>query len=78
MARNGVEFGIQVSGLPGQWFCAPAPVVEGLLVPGYSADDSGRDMGDSAITETVGWRGFVIGGAPGILALTGGTPEEAL
>jgi hypothetical protein len=35
-------------------------------------------MGDSAITETVGWGGFVIGGAPGILSLVGGTPEEAL
>ena len=35
-------------------------------------------MGDSAITETVGWGGFVIGGAPGILALVGGTPEAAL
>jgi hypothetical protein len=34
-------------------------------------------MGDSAITETVGWGGGVIAGAPGILALTGGTPAEA-
>lgn len=35
-------------------------------------------MGDSAITETVGWGGFVLGGAAGILSLVGGTPEEAL
>jgi len=35
-------------------------------------------MGDSAITETVGWGGFTIGGAPGILSLVGGTPEQAL
>ena len=34
-------------------------------------------MGDSAITETVGWGGCVIAGAPGILALTGGTPADA-
>jgi hypothetical protein len=78
MARNGTEFGIRVSGSPGQWFTAPAPKVEGLLLPGYKDSDAGLDMGDSAITETVGWGGFVIGGAPGILALTGGTPEEAL
>jgi hypothetical protein len=78
MARNGVEFGIRVAGLPGKWFTAPAPPVEGLFLPGYRADDAGLDMGDSAITETVGWGGFVLGGAPGILALTGGTPEEAL
>jgi hypothetical protein len=35
-------------------------------------------MGDSAITETAGWGGFVLGGAPGILALTGGTAEQAM
>jgi len=78
MARNGTDFGIRVSGLSGQWFTAPAPAVEGLYLPGYSAADAGLDMGDSAITETVGWGGFVLGGAPGILALTGGTPEQAL
>lgn len=78
MARNGTEFGIQVSGLGDEWFTAPAPVVDGLYLPGYSAEDAGLDMGDSAITETVGWGGFVIGGAPGILSLVGGTPEEAI
>lgn len=78
MARNGTEFGIRVSGLPGQWFTAPSPRVEGLFIPGFSEADAGLDMGDSAITETVGWGGFVLGGAPGILALVGGTPEQAL
>lgn len=78
MCRNGVEFGIRVSGLGDEWFTAPAPAVNGLYVPGYSAGDAGLDMGDSAITETVGWGGFVLGGAPGILTLVGGTPEEAL
>jgi hypothetical protein len=78
MCRNGVEFGIRVSGLGDQWFTAPAPAVDGLYLPGYSAADAGLDIGDSAITETVGWGGSVIGGAPGILTLVGGTPEEAL
>jgi hypothetical protein len=78
MCRNGVEFGIRVSGLGDEWFTAPAPSVDGLYVTGYSEKDAGLDMGDSAITETVGWGGFVIGGAPGILSLVGGTPEEAL
>jgi hypothetical protein len=78
MARNGTEFGIRVSGLGDEWFTAPAPFVDGLYLPGYSAADAGFDMGDSAITETVGWGAFVIGGAPGILSLVGGTPEEAL
>ena len=35
-------------------------------------------MGDSAITETVGWGGFVLAGATGILSLVGGSPEEAM
>jgi hypothetical protein len=78
MARNGTEFGIQVSGLGNDWFTAPAPEVRGLFMPGYGACDAGRDIGDSAITETVGWGGFVLAGAMGILSLVGGTPEEAL
>jgi hypothetical protein len=78
MCRNGTEFGIRVSGLGGDWFTAPSPAVTGLYLPGFSAEDAGLDMGDSAITETVGWGAFTIGGAPGILSLVGGTPEEAL
>jgi hypothetical protein len=78
MCRNGTEFGIQVSGLSDRWFTAPAPKVDGLYLPGYSAGDAGLDMGDSAIAETVGWGAFTLGGAPGILPLVGGTFDEAL
>jgi len=78
MCRNGTDFGIRVSGLGEDWFTAPSPKVDGLYLPGYTAEDAGLDMGDSAITETVGWGGFTLGGAPGILSLVGGTPEEAL
>jgi len=78
MCRNGTEFGIRVSGLGDDWFTAPAPAVEGLYLPGYAKADAGLDMGDSAIAETVGWGAFTLGGAPGILPLVGGTPEEAL
>ncbi|RPI27586.1 MAG: DUF1116 domain-containing protein [Chloroflexota bacterium] len=78
MCRNGTEFGIRVSGLGDEWFTAPSPKVDGLYVSGYKEEDAGLDMGDSAITETVGWGGFVLGGAPGILTLVGGTPEQAL
>jgi hypothetical protein len=35
-------------------------------------------MGELAITETVGWGDFVLGGAPGVLALTAAPPKEAL
>ncbi len=78
MARNGTEFGIRVSGLDDEWFTAPSPKVNGLYLPGYGEKDAGADMGDSAITETVGWGGFVLCGATGILSLVGGTPEEAM
>jgi hypothetical protein len=78
MCRNGTDFGIRVSGLGEDWFTAPSPKVDGLYLPGYTAEDAGLDMGDSAITETVGWGAFTIGGAPGILSLVGGTPEQAL
>jgi len=33
MARNGVEFGIRVSGLGDRWFVTKAPVVDGLYFP---------------------------------------------
>jgi hypothetical protein len=78
MARNGTEFGIRVSGLGEEWFTAPSPKVNGLYLPGYSDQDAGFDMGDSAITETVGWGGFVLAGATGILSFVGGSPEEAM
>lgn len=78
MARNGTEFGIQVSGLEGEWFTAPAPSIDGLYLPGFGEKDAGFDTGDSAITETVGWGGFVLAGAPAILSFVGGTPEEAI
>lgn len=78
MARNGTEFGIRVSGLGKEWFTAPAPFVEGLYLPGFSDKDAGFDMGDSAITETVGWGAFTLAGATGILSLVGGTPDEAM
>jgi hypothetical protein len=78
MARNGTDFGIRVSSLGDEWFTAPAPFVDGLYLPGYSDKDAGFDMGDSAITETVGWGAFTLAGASGILSLVGGTPDEAM
>ena len=78
MARNGTEFGIRVSGLGDKWYSAQAPVVDGMFLTGYTTGDAGLDMGDSAIAETVGWGAFTLGGAPGILTLVGGTPEDAL
>jgi hypothetical protein len=77
MARNGTDFGLRVSGTGDRWFTAPAPVAAGLFVSGYTAADAGADMGDSAITETVGLGGFVLEGAPAINEMLGATAAGA-
>jgi hypothetical protein len=78
MARNGVEFGIQMSGTGDRWFTSPAPVVDGLYFPGYSRADAAPDLGDSAVTETAGLGGFAMAAAPAIVKFVGGTPDEAI
>ncbi len=78
MARNGTDFGIRVSGSGGRWFTGPAQPVQGLYFPGYGETDAALDLGDSAITETVGLGGFAMAAAPAIASFVGGTPEEAL
>lgn len=78
MSRNGVEFGIRVSGLPGRWFTAPAPIPVGLYFPGFTEADANPDMGDSSITETAGIGGFAMGAAPAMVQFVGGTAEDAL
>jgi Protein of unknown function (DUF1116) len=78
MARNGVDFGIRLSGTGDAWFTAPAPVVDGLFFPGYTAADAAPDLGDSAITETAGLGGFAMAAAPAIVQFVGGTPQDAI
>jgi hypothetical protein len=78
MSRNGVDFGLRLSGTGDEWFTAPAPVPDGLYFPGYSRADAGADMGDSAITETAGLGGFAMAAAPAIVQFVGGTPAQAL
>lgn len=78
MARNGTEFGIRVSGLGDRWFTGQASVVDGLYLPGFTADDAARDIGDSVITETTGLGGFAMAAAPAIVKFVGGTPQDAI
>ena len=78
MARNGVEFGIRVSGLGERWFTVPAPVVHGLFFPGYSADDANPDLGDSTITETAGIGAFAMAASPAIVQFVGGSASDAI
>jgi hypothetical protein len=78
MARNGTDFGIRVAGLPDQWFTAPAPMVDGLWLPGYTEEDANPDIGDSTIAETGGCGGFAMAAAPAIVRFVGGTASLAL
>jgi hypothetical protein len=77
MARNGVNFGLRLSGTGDQWFQAPANPVNGLYFPGYTVKDAAADLGDSAITETNGLGGFAMAASPAIVQFVGGTPADA-
>ncbi|MGD9091863.1 MAG: DUF1116 domain-containing protein [Anaerolineales bacterium] len=78
MARNGTDFGIRVSGLGKQWFTAPVAIPQGLYFPGFTAEDSSGDIGDSTITETAGIGGFAMASAPAIVTFVSGTPRDAM
>jgi hypothetical protein len=78
MSRNGVDFGIRLSGTGDAWFTSPVGVPEGLYFPGYGPADANPDLGDSAITETFGIGGFAMAAAPAIVRFVGGTPADAI
>ncbi|MGO9246592.1 MAG: DUF1116 domain-containing protein [Verrucomicrobiia bacterium] len=78
MARNGTDFGIQLSGTGDEWFTGPADVPDALFFPGYTRADANPDIGDSAITETNGLGGFAIAAAPAIVQFVGGSSNDAI
>jgi hypothetical protein len=78
MARNGTDFGIQVSGTGDRWFTGPAQVPDGMFLGGYGPEDANPDIGDSAITETAGTGGFAMAAAPAIVRFVGGEVADAL
>ena len=78
MARNGVNFGIRLSGT-GDAGSRRRPIRStGSTFPGYSIADAAADLGDSAITETAGVGGFAMAAAPAIVKFVGGTPADAI
>lgn len=79
MTRNGRNFGVRISGMGDEWFTAPVNTPDGLYFTGYSAADANPDIGDSAITETVGVGGMAMVAAPGVTRFVGaGGFEDAL
>jgi len=71
MTRNGKEFGIRISGMGDQWFTAPVNIPKGMYFTGFSEEDGNPDIGDSAITETVGVGGMTMIAAPGVTRFVG-------
>lgn len=79
MARNGVEFGIQVAGLGDEWFTAPANMVDGLFFRSqWSHADAAPDLGDSCITEVYGLGGFIQAAAPTVQSYVRGNLAQAI
>ncbi|MBN1314615.1 MAG: DUF1116 domain-containing protein [Anaerolineales bacterium] len=79
LCRNGVDFGIKVSGLGEQWFTAPANKVNGLYFSSeWGDEDAVLDIGDSAIMETAGLGGHVQATAPALQQFVGGSFARAV
>jgi hypothetical protein len=78
MARNGTDFGVQLSGTGDEWFTGPSPVPDALYFKGFTKDDANPDIGDSSITETNGLGGFAIAASPAIVQFVGGNAKDAV
>ncbi|NLW29212.1 MAG: acyl-CoA synthetase FdrA [Erysipelothrix sp.] len=79
MTRNGKDFGIRIAECNDEWFTAPVNTPKGLYFTGYTEEDGNKDIGDSAITETVGVGGMSMIAAPGVTRFVGaGGFEDAL
>ena len=62
-----------------EWFKAPVNTPVGLYFTGFSEEDGNPDIGDSAITETVGVGGVAMVAAPGVTRFVGsGGFDDAL
>ncbi|MGD0477583.1 MAG: DUF1116 domain-containing protein [Nitrososphaerales archaeon] len=78
MSRNGVEFGVKVSGTGDKWFTGPAGPIRGFVFPGFSEADGAPDIGDSAISESRGLGGTALPASPSQARLFGGGMQEAV
>ena len=77
MARNGVEFGIRLAAFKGRWFTVPVVPVDGRYFEGYGPADANPDIGDSAISETLGLGAFSLAAAPALARYMGITASRA-
>jgi hypothetical protein len=69
LCANGVETGIQVAGLPGRWFTAPASLVQGPFMKGAPENPSMPPAtGDSGVVDAFGLGGQGLRHAPSLRA----------
>lgn len=79
MARNGVEFGIKVSGLGDTWFTGPAQPIESIFFsPEWNAEVAAPDIGDSSIVETIGLGGMIHAASPSYANALNNAFDDAL
>lgn len=79
ISRNGVDAAIELAGLPGQWFTAPAEMVgDALYRPGMGDEDAAPDIGDSALIECCGLGAAASAASPSVAAFLGGTLTDAV
>ena len=60
MGGNGVEMGIQIAGLPGQWFTMPAQPPRGKFDLDIPMNRALGAIGDSAVVEGFGLGAMVV------------------
>ena len=69
LCANGEEIGIQVAGLPGEWFTAPASLVQGPFMKGAPENPvMGPATGDSGVIDAFGLGGQGLRHAPSLQA----------
>lgn len=78
IGANGVEVGLQLGGMPGRWWTAPAAPPVGRLEAGFTASDSLPAIGDSALVDAFGFGCMAMHYAPKQMeALSSFMPEES-
>ena len=79
MARNGYHFGVRTGQAGDEWFEAPVNTPIGLYFTGFTEEDGNPDIGDSAITETIGVGATAMIAAPAVTRFVGaGGFQDAL
>ncbi|MCG7205095.1 DUF1116 domain-containing protein [Streptomyces arenae] len=75
---NGRRFGIQIAGLPGQWFTVPADSPRGRVEAPHAGCRAVGAIGDSAVVDLFGFGGQSLSAAPAVrAALEGYLPPDA-